>query len=217
MTSNARRPAQVSSARAAVSTESQPSGIGPSAAVNAECRCVSSVLVLASQLSARYQATGMSVDAAKPASSVLLPEPAGATTRPTRYWPIRARRASMRSRARECICGISTLADTTAEDPSLTLASPQSSRCCRARFAEAPPAFNPYTPCCLRRSPSLTVSTSPQYMEIPDCQYCRRKTHECSGQSVFSKQRLVGEDSYAPQQSIGVKPARRYRTMAASW
>src|SRR5438094_229155 len=84
MTSRARRPPQVSRAWAAASTESQPSGMGPSAAVKADHRWLSSVTVFASQLSARYQATGTSAAAAKPASSVLLPEPAGATTRPTR-------------------------------------------------------------------------------------------------------------------------------------
>src|SRR2546423_4579091 len=122
MTSRARRPGQVSSARAAVSTESQPSGLGPRAAVKADCRWLSRVLVFASQLSARYQATGTLAEEAKPASSVLFPEPAGATTSPTRCCQMRPSRASTRSRARDCTCGISTFADTTAEDPSLTLA-----------------------------------------------------------------------------------------------
>src|ERR1700736_5272492 len=120
----ARRPAHDSSARAAVSTESQPSWMGPRAATNADCRWLSSVVVFASQLSARYHATGTLAEAAKPASSVLLPEPAGATTSPTRCCQIRARRASTRSRARDCTCGISTFADTTAVVPSLPLVSP---------------------------------------------------------------------------------------------
>src|SRR5437660_4095681 len=120
MINTARRPPHDSSARAAVSTESHPSGIEPRAAVNAECKWLRSVVVFASQLSARYQATGTLAEAANPASSVLLPEPAGATTKPTRYCQIRSRRPSTRSRARECTWGISTLADTTAVDPSLT-------------------------------------------------------------------------------------------------
>src|SRR6266576_2241312 len=128
MIKRARPPAQDSSARAAVSTESQPSGIEPRAAVNADCKWLSSVVVFASQLSARYQATGTSAEAAKPASSVLLPEPAGATTRPTRCCHMRLRRASTRSRARDCTWGIRTFADTTAVDASLTLASPHPTR-----------------------------------------------------------------------------------------
>src|SRR5438132_4943035 len=120
MISTARRPDQDSSARAAASTESQPSGMEPRAAVNAECKWLSRVVVFASQLSARYQATGTLAEAAKPASSVLLPDPAGATTSPTRCCQIRARRASTRSRARDCTWGISTFADTTAVDASLT-------------------------------------------------------------------------------------------------
>src|SRR6266853_6127860 len=123
MINTARRPVQDSSARAALSTESQPSGTEPRAAVNADCKWLSSVAVFASQLSARYQATGTLAEAAKPASSVLLPEPAGATTNPTRCCQIRARRASTRSRARDCTWGIRTFADTTAVDPSLTLPS----------------------------------------------------------------------------------------------
>src|SRR6266478_5738674 len=123
MIRTARRPAHDSNARAAVSTESQPSGMEPRAAVNADCRWLSRVVVFASQLSARYQATGTSAEAAKPASSVLLPEPAGATTSPTRCCQIRARSASTRSRERDCTWGISTFADTTAVDASLTLAS----------------------------------------------------------------------------------------------
>src|SRR5712691_1871996 len=121
MISTARRADQDSSARAALSTESQPSGMGPRAEAKADCRWLRRVVVFASQLSARYQATGTLAEAAKPASSVLLPEPAGATTKPTRCCQMRARRASTRSRARDCTCGISTLADTTAVDPSLTL------------------------------------------------------------------------------------------------
>src|SRR6266550_3612080 len=128
MIKTARRPPHDSSARAAVSTESHPSGIEPRAAVNAECKWLSSVVVLASQLSARYQATGTLADAANPASNVLLPEPAGATTKPTRCCQIRARRASTRSRARDCTWGIRTFADTTAVDASLTLASPHPTR-----------------------------------------------------------------------------------------
>src|SRR5207248_5205007 len=120
MINTARRPAHDSSARAAVSTESQPSGIDPKAAVNADCKWLSRVVVFASQLSARYQATGTLAEAAKPASSVLLPEPAGATTSPTRCCQIRARSASTRSRERDCTWGISTFADTTAVDASLT-------------------------------------------------------------------------------------------------
>src|SRR4030088_2004793 len=92
----------------------------PRTTVKADSRWLSSVEVLASQLSARYQATGTLAEDAKPASSVLLPEPAGATTRPTRCCQMRASSASTRSRARDCTCGISTLADTTAADPSLT-------------------------------------------------------------------------------------------------
>src|SRR5437016_12778060 len=124
MINRGRAAAQDSSARAAVSTESQPSGIEPRAAVNADCKWLSSVVVFASQLSARYQATGTLAEAAKPASSVLLPEPAGATTSPTRCCQMRARRLSTRSRARDCTCGISTFADTTAAEPSLKLVSP---------------------------------------------------------------------------------------------
>src|SRR3979411_266543 len=124
MINTARRPDQESSARAAVSTESHPSGIGPRAEVNADCKWLSKVAVFASQLSARYQATGTLAETAKPASSVLLPEPAGATTSPTRCCQMRARRASTRSRARDCSCGISTFADTTAAEPSLNLVSP---------------------------------------------------------------------------------------------
>src|SRR2546430_2608162 len=120
MTRRARRPAQVSSARAAASIDSHRSGIRPRTVVKADSRWLSRVLVLASQLSARYQATGTLAEAAKPASSVLFPEPAGATTSPTRCCQMRASSASTRSRARDCICGISTLADTTAVDPSLT-------------------------------------------------------------------------------------------------
>src|SRR5438128_4413846 len=134
MINRARAPAQDPSARAAVPTESQPSGIEPRAAVTADCKWLSSVLVFASQLSARYHATGTSAEAAKPASSVLLPEPAGATTRPTRCCQMRARRASTRSRERDCTCGISTFADTTAVDPSLTL-SPHSAGPAYARVA----------------------------------------------------------------------------------
>src|SRR5207302_3871231 len=128
MINTARRPAHDSSARAADSPESHPSGIEPRAAVNAECKWLSRVVVFASQLSARYQATGTLAEAAKPASSVLLPEPAGATTNPTRCCQIRARRASTRSRARDCTWGIRTFADTTAVDASLTLASPHPTR-----------------------------------------------------------------------------------------
>src|SRR5437016_14648870 len=124
MIKTARRPPHDSSAQAAVSTESHPSGIEPRAAVNAECKWLRSVVVFASQLSARYQATGTLAEAANPASSVLLPEPAGATTSPTRCCQIRAREASTRSRARDCSCGISTFADTTAAEPSLKLVSP---------------------------------------------------------------------------------------------
>src|SRR6266480_1787890 len=102
MINTARCPAHDSSERAAVSPESQPSGIEPRAAVNADCKWLSSVLVFASQLSARYQATGTSAEAAKPASSVLLPEPAGATTKPTRCCQMRVRRESTRSRERDC-------------------------------------------------------------------------------------------------------------------
>ena len=120
MTRSARRPAQVSSARAAASIDSHRSGIRPRTVAKADSRWLSRVLVLASQLSARYQATGTLAEAAKPASSVLFPEPAGATTSPTRCCQMRASSASTRSRARDCICGISTLADTTAVDPSLT-------------------------------------------------------------------------------------------------
>src|SRR6267143_2737048 len=124
MISRARRPDQDSKARAAVSTESQPLGMLPRTTVKADSRWLSSVEVLASQLSARYQATGTLPEAAKPASSVLLPEPAGATTSPTRCCQMRARRPSTRSRARDCTCGISTFADTTAAEPSLNLVSP---------------------------------------------------------------------------------------------
>src|SRR5260370_25139816 len=132
------RPDEDSRGRAAGSTESQPCGIGPRAAMKADCRWLSSVVVFASQLSARYQATGTLAEAANPASSVLLPEPAGATTNPTRCCQMRARRASTRSRARDCTCGISTFADTTAVDPSLTLpslsrASLRTLRQCEAR------------------------------------------------------------------------------------
>src|SRR5207249_12111977 len=144
MTSRARRPPQVSRAWAAASTEFQPSGMGPSAAVKADHRWLSMVTVFASQLSARYQATGTSAAAAKPASSVLLPEPAGATTRPTRYCQIRSRRPSTRSRARECTWGISTLADTTAVDPSLTQVLPSFPAApADAGFASAPPTLTP--------------------------------------------------------------------------
>src|SRR5207245_7736869 len=125
ITSSARGPSQVSRARAAVSTDSHRSGIRPSAAANADSRWLSRVLVLASQLSARYQATGTLAEAAKVASSVLLPEQDGATTSPTRCCQIRASSASTRSRARDWACGISTLAETTAPDPSLTLVSPR--------------------------------------------------------------------------------------------
>src|SRR5256885_11850125 len=151
MIKTARRPPHDSSARAAVSTESHPSGIEPRAAVKAECKWLSSVVVLASQLSARYQATGTLADAANPASNVLLPEPAGATTSPTRCCQIRARRASTRSRARDCTWGIRTFADTTAVDASLTLASltPPGPLC--ACFASAMPAPTPST-CCLQPS-----------------------------------------------------------------
>src|SRR2546426_2508093 len=131
MISTARFPAHDSNARAAVSTESQPSGMEPRAAVNADCRWLSRVVVFASQLSARYQATGTSAEAAKPASSVLLPEPAGATTSPTRCCQIRARSASTRSRERDCTWGISTFADTTAVGASLTVASPHPTRAAR--------------------------------------------------------------------------------------
>src|SRR6267378_1573068 len=167
MISTARSPAHDSSARAAVSTESQPSGIGPRAAVNADCKWLSSVVVFASQLSARYQATGTLAEAAKPASSVLLPEPAGATTSPTRCCQMRARRASTRSRARDCTCGISTFADTTAVDPSLTLASPHPGpHILRQRDACAYPInVLPATP------PPPRFGTSPHYSHIRICQY----------------------------------------------
>src|SRR5437667_12668599 len=138
MINTARRPAHDSSARAAVSTESHPSGIEPRAAVNADCKWLSSVLVLASQLSARYQATGTLAEAAKVASSVLLPEPAGATTSPTRCRQMRASSASTRSRARDCTCGISTLADTPAADPVLTLVSPRPLGLVHTSVATAP-------------------------------------------------------------------------------
>src|SRR5256886_4079130 len=128
MTRRARRPAQVSSARAAASMDSHRSGIRPRTVAKADSRWLSRVLVLASQLSARYQATGTLAETANPASSVLLPEPAGATTSPTRCCQIRARRASTRSRARDCTWGIRTFADTTAVDASLTLASPHPTR-----------------------------------------------------------------------------------------
>src|SRR5438067_780621 len=164
MTSRARRPPQVSRAWAAASTESQRSGIGPSAAVNADHKWLSSVTVFASQLSARYQATGTLAAAAKPASSVLLPEPAGATTRPTRYCQIRSRRPSTRSRARECTWGISTLADTTAVDPSLTQVLPSgpvvsSPRRLRRRAAYA----NPYRPAVYVESPRLLRHTTRRF------------------------------------------------------
>ena len=156
MISTARRPDQDSSARAAVSTESQPSGMEPRAAVNAECKWLSRVVVFASQLSARYQATGTLAEAAKPASSVLFPDPAGATTSPTRCCQIRARTASTRSRARECTWGISTFADTTAVDASLTLASPHPIGPPRACFASAMPTLIPSTSC-LHPSPPRSV------------------------------------------------------------
>src|SRR2546421_7050715 len=170
MIKTARRPAHDSSARAAVSTESHPSGIEPRAAVNADCTWLSSVVVFASQLSARYHATGTLADAAKPASKVLLPEPAGATTRPTRCCQIRARSASTRSRERDCTWGISTFADTTAVDASLTpgFPSPHSGRPAQAsparcvRLSLQRPAYNP--------SPPSSV-LSPHYSHIRICQY----------------------------------------------
>src|SRR5256886_471842 len=149
-----RRPPQASRARAAVSTEFQPSGIGPSAEVKAEHKWLSSVTVFASQLSARYQATGTFAVAEKPASNVLLPEPAGATTNPTRYCQIRSRRPSTRSRAREFTCGISTLADTTAADPSLTQVLPSVPVApAGAGFAIAAPALTPTRPAFYVASP----------------------------------------------------------------
>src|SRR5205814_6076544 len=153
MINTARRPAQDSSARAAVSTESHPSGIDPRAAVNADCKWLSSVVVFASQLSARYHATGTLADAPKPASKVLLPEPAGATTRPTRCCHMRLRRASTRSRERDCTCGISTFADTTAVDASLTLASPHPTRAARRVLRQRDACAYPFQrPACnLRR------------------------------------------------------------------
>src|SRR5256885_15116541 len=153
MIKTARRPPHDSSARAAVSTESHPSGIEPRAAVKAECKWLSSVVVLASQLSARYQATGTLAETANPASSVLLPEPAGATTSPTRCCQIRARRASTRSRARDCTWGIRTFADTTAVDASLTLASPHPHPGRLARASPAPTA----SASCLQPSPPRPV------------------------------------------------------------
>src|SRR5207302_10000784 len=147
MINTARRPAHDSSARAAVSTESHPSGIEPRAAVNAECKWLRSVVVFASQLSARYQATGTLAEAAKPASSVLLPEPAGATTSPTRCCQIRARRASTRSRARDCTWGIRTFADTTAVDASLTLASPHPTRAALRVLRQRDACATPSTSC----------------------------------------------------------------------
>src|SRR5437762_11644547 len=154
MTSRARRPPQVSRAWAAASTESQPSGIGPSAEVKAEHRWLSSVTVFASQLSARYHATGTFAVAEKPASNVLLPEPAGATTNPTRYCQMRSRRPSTRSRAREFTCGISTLADTTAPDPSLTQVLPSVPVApAGAGYATGAPALTPTRPAFYVASP----------------------------------------------------------------
>src|SRR5256884_1762113 len=154
MINTARRPAHDSSARAAVSTESNPSEIEPRDAVTADCKWLSIVVVFASQLSARYQATGTLAEAAKPASSVLLPEPAGATTRPTRCCQIRARSASTRSRERDCTWGISTFADTTAVDASITpgFPSPRPGHPARAsparclRLSLQRPACNPSPP-----------------------------------------------------------------------
>src|SRR5438876_10841170 len=161
MTSRARRPPQVSRAWAAASTESQPSGMGPSAAVKADHRWLSSVTVFASQLSARYQATGTLAAAAKPASSVLLPEPAGATTNPTRYCQIRSRRPSTRSRAREFTCGTSTLADTTAADPSLTQVLPSVPVApAGAGFAIAAPALTPTRPAFYVATPLIRYSAT---------------------------------------------------------
>src|SRR5439155_23877517 len=162
-------PSQVSRAWAAASTESQPSGIGPSAAVNADHRWLSSVTVFASQLSARYQATGTLAAAANPASSVLLPEPAGATTKPTRCCQIRSRRPSTRSRARECTWGISTLADTTAVDPSLTQVLP--SFPIAPPTQAAPPAPHERTPTVLpftsgRREPHTVLRHSTRRFRI---------------------------------------------------
>src|SRR5947208_8379502 len=153
MINTARRPAHDSSARAAVSTESHPSGIEPRAAVNADCKWLSSVVVFASQLSARYQATGRLAEAAKPASSVLLPEPAGATTSPTRCCQIRARSASTRSRERDCTWGISTFAETTAVDASLTLASPHPTRAAQRVLRQRDACASPFNvlPTTLRR------------------------------------------------------------------
>src|SRR5437764_13322227 len=153
MINTARRPAQDSSARAAVSTESQPSGIGARAAVNADCKWLSSVVVFASQLSARYQATGTLAEAAKPAASVPLPEPAGATTSPTRCCQIRARSASTRSRERDCTWGISTFAETTAVDASLTLASPHHTRAAQRVLRQRDACAYPFNvlPTTLRR------------------------------------------------------------------
>src|SRR3989441_12086807 len=153
MISTARRPDQDSSARAAVSTESQPSGMGPRAEAKADCRWLRRVVVFASQLSARYQATGTLAEAAKPASSVLLPEPAGATTKPTRCCQIRARSASTRSRERDCTWGISTFADTTAVDASLTVASPHPTRAARRALRQRDACDYPFNvlPASLRR------------------------------------------------------------------
>src|SRR3989442_3872981 len=172
ITSSARGPSQVSRARAAVSTDSHRSGIRPSAAANADSRWLSRVLVLASQLSARYQATGTLAEAAKVASSVLLPEPAGATTSPTRCCQIRASSASTRSRARDCACGISTLADTTAPDPSLTLVSPRPLGLVHTSVATAALAPTPHTflPITWYRRRSRSVPQ--QYTQNLFCQDC---------------------------------------------
>src|SRR2546425_6449932 len=153
MIRTARRPAHDSSARAAVSTESQPSGIEPSAAVNADCKWLSRVVVFASQLSARYQATGTLAEVAKPASSVLLPEPAGATTSPRRCCQMRARSASTRSRERDCTWGISTFADTTAVGASLTLATPHPTRAARRVLRQRDACADPFNvlPATVRR------------------------------------------------------------------
>src|SRR5713101_2690850 len=193
MISSARWPAQASSARAAVSIDSHRSGIAPRAAVNADSRWLSRVLVLASQLSARYQATGTLAEAAKVASSVLLPEPAGATTSPTRCCQIRASSASTRSRARDCACGISTLADTTAPDPSLTLVSPRPLGLVHASFATAPLAL-PLTRSCLL----LGVAAVAQY---------RNSTRRFAFVKIVVTKSTAGPDAGRRAPPAGFEPA----------
>ena len=109
MTSAARSPVQSSSARSRSSTVSTGSSNPPMADRRATRRWPTSAGSSRSQISARYHAIGTPAPAASCASSVVLPDPAGATTSASRYASRRASDISSRSRDNPTGAGARTL------------------------------------------------------------------------------------------------------------